>query len=131
MKKRLDQWVVERGLAPSREAAKRLIMAGKITVEGEIASKPGRSVSSECAIERIGPKSPYVSRGGAKLAGALGAFTLDVSGLDLALDIGASTGGFTDCLLQRGARRVVAVDTGRSMLPSVASMTIFMVNRCS
>lgn len=108
---RLDQSLVELGLAPSRSKAQALIMAGKVKVDGAPAAKPGQSVKADADIEVDGPDHPYVSRGGVKLAGALDQFNLDPANLRC-LDIGASTGGFTDCLLQRGASSVVAVDVG-------------------
>ena len=114
MKQRLDRLLVERGLADSREKAQALIMAGEVSVDGQKASKPGHAIDTASAIE-ISGKPPYVSRGGVKLAGALDAFGIDVSGC-VCLDIGSSTGGFTDCLLQRGASRVHAVDVGSGQL---------------
>ena len=111
---RLDQLLVSRGLAPSRERAHALIMAGAVRVEGETAHRAAALVSDDVAVtvER-GPR--YVSRGGDKLAGALDDLGLDVRGR-VALDVGASTGGFTDALLQRGASRVHAIDVGRGQL---------------
>lgn len=109
-KRRLDHLMMERGLAPSRQKACALIMAGKVLVDGMRIEKPGRQFSDESEIV-VKEDLPYVSRGGIKLAGALDAFGTDPSGLAI-LDAGASTGGFTDCLLQRGAARVVAVDVG-------------------
>jgi len=114
MKQRLDRLLVERGLAESREKAQALIMAGEVMVEGQKAVKPGHSVEVSCRIEVTG-KAPYVSRGGLKLAAALDGFAIDVTGW-VAMDVGASTGGFTDCLLQRGAVRVHAVDVGTGQL---------------
>ena len=114
MKQRLDRLLVERGLAESREKAQALIMAGEVTVEGQKAVKPGHSVEVSSKIEITG-KAPYVSRGGLKLAAALDAFAIDVTGR-VVMDVGASTGGFTDCLLQRGAARVHAVDVGTGQL---------------
>lgn len=111
---RLDLLLVERGLVESRERARRLIMAGAVTLAGEVADKPGRLVASDADVAVRAPL-PYVSRGGLKLAAALDAFALDVRGLT-AVDVGASTGGFTDCLLQRGAARVFAVDVGYGQL---------------
>jgi 23S rRNA (cytidine1920-2'-O)/16S rRNA (cytidine1409-2'-O)-methyltransferase len=116
MKKRLDQIVVERGLAPSRDAARRLILAGLIRVGGEVRDKAGRLYDTKLPVEVVGPANPYVGRGGLKLEHALDAFGVDVPGDGPLLDIGASTGGFTDCLLQRGASEVVAVDAGRAQL---------------
>ncbi|MFN3982308.1 MAG: TlyA family RNA methyltransferase [Caldilinea sp.] len=113
-KERLDTLVVERGLAESRAQAQRLIMAGEIEVDGVRQDKPGRPVSADATITVRKPL-PYVSRGGVKLAAALDAFAIDVSGLT-AVDVGASTGGFTDCLLQRGAARVYAIDVGYGQL---------------
>lgn len=113
-KKRLDVLLVERELAPSREAGRRLIMAGQVRVDGERSDKPGRRVATDATIT-VDEGLPYVSRGGFKLAGALDHFELDVSGW-VAADVGASTGGFTDCLLQRGASRVYAVDVGYGQL---------------
>jgi 23S rRNA (cytidine1920-2'-O)/16S rRNA (cytidine1409-2'-O)-methyltransferase len=114
MKQRLDRLLVERGLAKSREKAQALIMAGEVSVDGQKAVKPGHSIDAACAIE-ISSKPPYVSRGGVKLAAALDGFAIDVAGW-VCLDIGSSTGGFTDCLLQRGASRVHAVDVGSGQL---------------
>ena len=110
-RQRLDRLVVERGLADSRERARALILAGSVTVDGEPASKAGALVPENAPITLREADHPYVSRGGLKLAGALESFGLDVTGF-MALDAGASTGGFTDCLLQKGARKVYAVDVG-------------------
>ncbi|MEQ1574854.1 MAG: TlyA family RNA methyltransferase [Vicinamibacterales bacterium] len=112
---RLDQLVVERGLAPSRERARALILAGQVTVNGQAVTKAGAGVDPERAIALVMPDHPYVGRGGLKLAHALDTFQIDVSGRT-ALDIGASTGGFTDVLLRRGAARVVALDVGHGQL---------------
>jgi 23S rRNA (cytidine1920-2'-O)/16S rRNA (cytidine1409-2'-O)-methyltransferase len=114
MKQRLDRLLVERGLAESREKAQALIMAGDVVVDGQKALKPGHSIDAACQIELAG-KPPYVSRGGGKLAAALDRFGIDVAGC-VCLDVGSSTGGFTDCLLQRGAARVHAVDVGAGQL---------------
>lgn len=111
---RLDQLLVERGLAESRAKAQALVLAGEVTVDGSRAVKPGHSVSRDSRIE-IAEPSRYVSRGGYKLEGALDNWRIDVRGLVCA-DIGSSTGGFTDCLLQRGAARVYAVDVGAGQL---------------
>jgi 23S rRNA (cytidine1920-2'-O)/16S rRNA (cytidine1409-2'-O)-methyltransferase len=111
---RLDQALVERGLAASREKARALILAGEVWVNGQKASKAGDMVAAEARLE-LTAKMPYVSRGGLKLAHALERFAIDVAGR-VCLDIGASTGGFTDCLLQRGALRVHAVDVGHGQL---------------
>ncbi|MGO8756917.1 MAG: TlyA family RNA methyltransferase [Terracidiphilus sp.] len=114
-KTRLDLLLVERGLAASRERARALILAGRVLVaeqKGEQKiDKPGTSVSSAASLRLLGQDLPYVSRGGLKLAGALDHWRIDVTGR-ACLDVGASTGGFTDCLLQRGAAHVTAVDTG-------------------
>src|SRR2546430_786580 len=112
---RLDVLLVSRGLAPTREKAQAVILAGLVVVEGRRADKAGAPVDSGAAIGVSGPAHPFVSRGGVKLAAALDGFGIDPSGL-VCVDVGASTGGFTDCLLQRGARRVYAVDVGRGQL---------------
>jgi len=114
-KKRLDILLVERGLAESREKARRLILAGLVQLKGVANPKPGTSVPQDQEIIVKEQKQHYVSRGGQKLAGALDMFRIDPSGFTCA-DIGASTGGFTDCLLQRGARFVYAVDVGYGQL---------------
>jgi 23S rRNA (cytidine1920-2'-O)/16S rRNA (cytidine1409-2'-O)-methyltransferase len=114
MKTRLDRLIVDRGLAESREKAQALIMAGEVRVNGQKAAKPGQPVESDCKIEMLS-RPPYVSRGGYKLAGALRHFALDVTG-KICADIGSSTGGFTDVLLQNGAVRVHAVDVGAGQL---------------
>ena len=112
---RLDLLLVQRGLVESREKAKRMIMAGLVEVNNHISDKPGHliPVSSEIFLKR--PSLPYVSRGGLKLEAALDRFLVEVKGKIL-MDVGASTGGFTDCLLQRGAEKVVAVDVGYGQL---------------
>jgi 23S rRNA (cytidine1920-2'-O)/16S rRNA (cytidine1409-2'-O)-methyltransferase len=114
-KLRLDLLLVSRGLAPTREKAQAVILAGLVEVEGRRADKAGAPVDTEAAIRVSGPAHPFVSRGGVKLAAALDGFRIDPSGF-VCVDVGASTGGFTDCLLQRGARRVYAVDVGRGQL---------------
>ncbi len=114
-RERLDRLLVERGLARSRERAQALVLAGVVRVDGRPASKAGTLVPRAAALSVAQPDHPYVGRGGVKLAGALDAFGVDPAGL-VALDIGASTGGFTDCLLRRGARRVYAVDVGTGQL---------------
>jgi 23S rRNA (cytidine1920-2'-O)/16S rRNA (cytidine1409-2'-O)-methyltransferase len=114
MKSRIDQLLVERGLVESRERAQALIIAGEVLIDGQKADKPGRSVPDGCRLELLA-KLPYVSRGGFKLAGALDHFKIDVTGWTC-IDVGSSTGGFTDCLLQRGAARVCAVDVGKGQL---------------
>lgn len=113
-RERLDLALVKLGLAPSREQAKRLIMAGEVTVMGRRITQPGWLLKeSEQIVVRQPPK--YVSRGGLKLEGALEHFGIDVAGMT-AFDVGASTGGFTDCLLQRGATKVFAYDVGTNQL---------------
>ena len=112
---RLDRLLVERGLAPTREKAQAMILAGLVTVAGRRADKAGASVAADADVGVAGPPHPYVSRGGLKLAAALDHFALDPRGR-ICLDVGASTGGFTDCLLQRGASRVYAVDVGYGQL---------------
>ena len=114
-KLRLDQLVTERGLAPSRERARALIMAAQVSVDGQVVGKAGTQVQSDADVVVLGPDHPYVGRGGLKLAHALDTFDIAVDGRE-ALDIGASTGGFTDVLLQRGAARVVALDVGHGQL---------------
>ena len=113
-RQRIDTLLVERGLVESRTKAQSLVMAGLVLVEGQAAIKPGTLVSREAEINML-EKPPFVSRGGVKLEYALEQFHLDVSG-KVAADIGASTGGFTDCLLKRGATRVYAVDVGYGQL---------------
>jgi len=114
-KKRLDVVLAERGLAPSRARAQALILARKVSVNGVVESKAGTQVAAEARIEVSAPDHPYVSRGALKLAAALDTFEIEPSGLDC-LDVGASTGGFTDLMLQRGAARVIALDVGRGQL---------------
>lgn len=109
-KSRVDTLLVERGLVSSRHRARALIMAGRVRVDGAKIEKPGKEVALE-AVLTVEEDLPYVSRGGLKLEAALDTFEIDPAGLRV-LDAGASTGGFTDCLLQRGAARVVAVDVG-------------------
>jgi 23S rRNA (cytidine1920-2'-O)/16S rRNA (cytidine1409-2'-O)-methyltransferase len=112
---RLDQALVERGLASSRARAQSLILAGVVRVDGELADKAGKAVAPEARIELVGQDHPWVSRGGVKLAAALDAFGVDPAGRRC-LDVGASTGGFTDVMLSRGAAQVVALDVGRGQL---------------
>ncbi len=114
-KKRLDVLLVEQGLAPSRERAKALILAGLVVVGEHAETKAGTPVPEDAQIRLKGDNCPFVSRGGLKLAGALDHYHIDPSGW-CCLDIGASTGGFTDCLLQRGARRVYTIDVGTNQL---------------
>jgi 23S rRNA (cytidine1920-2'-O)/16S rRNA (cytidine1409-2'-O)-methyltransferase len=113
-KERLDTLVVHLGLAATREQARRLIMAGAVTVDGQVQDKPGTPTRPDAAVA-VRASLPYVSRGGLKLAAALDSFAFDPAGL-IAVDVGASTGGFTDCLLQRGAARVYAIDVGYGQL---------------
>ncbi|MCU1336052.1 MAG: hemolysin [Bryobacterales bacterium] len=113
-KTRVDQLLVERGLADSREKARALILAGDVLVDGQKSDKPGRSVPSDSQVS-VTARLPYVSRGGLKLAAALDHFRIDVTGR-VCLDVGSSTGGFTDCLLQRGAASVWAIDVGHGQL---------------
>lgn len=113
-KERLDVLLLQRGLAESRERAKRMILAAQVLVNDRVIDKPGTRVPTAAEIT-IKEKPAYVSRGGAKLEAALDAFDIDPQGL-VAADIGASTGGFTDCLLQRGAARVYAIDVGYGQL---------------
>jgi 23S rRNA (cytidine1920-2'-O)/16S rRNA (cytidine1409-2'-O)-methyltransferase len=114
-KERLDKLLLARGLAQSRERAKARIMTGNVLVNHQPVDKPGTLVPLDAQIEVRGEDLPYVSRGGLKLAAALQTFDVDVRDLDC-MDIGASTGGFTDCLLQHGARKVFAVDVGYGQL---------------
>jgi 23S rRNA (cytidine1920-2'-O)/16S rRNA (cytidine1409-2'-O)-methyltransferase len=114
-KVRLDQLIVDRGLTPSRERARALILAGHVTVNGRAESKAGTAVDIEADVQLLQPDHPYVGRGGLKLAHALDTFGITVAGRQ-ALDVGASTGGFTDVLLQRGASSVVALDVGHGQL---------------
>jgi 23S rRNA (cytidine1920-2'-O)/16S rRNA (cytidine1409-2'-O)-methyltransferase len=113
-KERLDLLLIERGLVSSRALAQRLVMAGQVRVDGQLVLKPATKVRKEAALV-IDEGQRFVSRGGEKLEAALQAFTLPVEGRTCA-DVGASTGGFTDCLLQHGARRVYAIDVGRGIL---------------
>ena len=114
MKTRLDRLLAERGLVDSREKAQALIMAGEVRVNGQKATKPGQLCAPDAALELLA-RPPYVSRGGIKLAGALRHFGIDVAG-KVCADIGSSTGGFTDALLQAGAARVHTVDVGAGQL---------------
>ena len=114
-KQRLDKLILERGLAPSIEKAQALIMAGQVVVGDHTVDKAGQQVAPDAEIRLRGEKLPYVSRGGLKLRKALDEFGIDVAGL-VAVDVGSSTGGFTDCLLQAGAAKVFAVDVGYGQL---------------
>jgi 23S rRNA (cytidine1920-2'-O)/16S rRNA (cytidine1409-2'-O)-methyltransferase len=115
LKSRLDKLLVDRGLVGSRERAQALILAGKVLVDEQKLEKAGAQVAPDCAIRLLGEDLKYVSRGGLKLERALEHWNIDVKGRPC-LDVGASTGGFTDCLLQHGAARVIAVDTGYGQL---------------
>jgi 23S rRNA (cytidine1920-2'-O)/16S rRNA (cytidine1409-2'-O)-methyltransferase len=112
---RVDVLLVERGLAPTRQRAQAMIMAGRVRIDNQLARKPGENFSTDAAIEIVGADSKYASRGGLKLEGALADFSVDIAGR-ICLDVGASNGGFTDCLLQHGARRVFAVDVNTAQL---------------
>ena len=114
-KTRLDVLLVERGFAPTRQKAQAIIMAGSVFVAGQRADKPGTAVANEAELEVRGHTLRYVSRGGLKLEKAMQTFPITLEGKTCA-DIGASTGGFTDCMLQNGARRVYAVDVGYGQL---------------
>jgi 23S rRNA (cytidine1920-2'-O)/16S rRNA (cytidine1409-2'-O)-methyltransferase len=114
-RRRLDVEIAARGLAPSRARAQALILAGKVTVDGRVVSKAGTQVAAAAVIGLAEPDHPWASRGALKLEAALDAFGIDPEGLDC-LDVGASTGGFTDLLLARGAQRVIALDVGRGQL---------------
>ena len=111
MKERLDKLMVSRGYAPSRERAQALILAGRVLVNEQKIEKPGSPVAADAVFRLLGDDLRYVGRGGLKLEAALAEWKIDLSGLFCA-DIGASTGGFTDCMLQHGAARVLAIDTG-------------------
>ncbi len=115
MKERLDKILVDKGIVQSRERARALIMAGKVMVKGKKVDKAGEMVLADADIVLVGEDIPYVSRGGLKLEKALDEYKIDVTG-KIAMDVGASTGGFTDCLLQRGAKKVYAVDVGYGQL---------------
>jgi 23S rRNA (cytidine1920-2'-O)/16S rRNA (cytidine1409-2'-O)-methyltransferase len=114
-RERLDRLLVDRGLARSRDRAQALVLSGAVRVDGRPAGKPGATVSAGARITLRTTDHPFVGRGGVKLDGALGRLCVEVEGR-VALDIGASTGGFTDCLLRRGARRVIALDVGSGQL---------------
>ena len=114
-RQRLDTLLVDKGLVESREKARALILAGQVNVDGHGAAKAGTMIPIDADVRVIGPDHPWVSRGGIKLAHALDVFRIDATGT-IALDVGASTGGFTDVWLQRGARHVIALDVGHSQL---------------
>ncbi len=126
-KKRLDMLLVERGLVASRERAKRVIMAGQVLVDGQKVDKAGMSVKGDAELRLLGEDLPYVSRGGWKLAKAMQEFGLELLG-KVTADIGASTGGFTDCMLQNGARKVYAIDVGYGQLAWKLRMDERVVN---
>lgn len=111
MKLRLDKLLVERGLAPTRERAQAMILAGRVLVDEQKVDKPGHSVADAAALRLLGSDLRYVSRGGLKLEAALRHWQIDLTGR-FCLDVGTSTGGFTDCMLQHGAERVLSIDTG-------------------
>ena len=115
LRNRVDMLVVERGLADSREKARRLILAGEVLVDEALVDKPGSMVRADAEIRLRRPQKTFVGRGGEKLQGALDGLGVDPAGLRV-LDVGASTGGFTDCLLQRGALAVTALDVGKGQL---------------
>jgi len=114
-KDRVDVVLVERGIVPSRERARALIMAGKVIVEGKTMTKSGIQINVDAQVHLQEGGSPYVSRGGEKIEGALKIFGIDPKGM-IVMDVGASTGGFTDCILQKGAKKVYAVDVGYGQL---------------
>ena len=114
VKNRLDAWLVQRGMVESRALAQRLVMAGKVRVDGQVVLKPSALIAEDAKL-LVDHGPAFVSRGGEKLQAAIEAFSIDASGLVCA-DVGASTGGFTDCLLQHGARRVYAIDVGYGQL---------------
>jgi len=114
-KERLDKLLVEKGVVQSRERARALIMAGKVAVEGNRIDKPGTQINADAQLQIQEGDSSYVSRGGEKMEGALKVFGIDPKGM-VVMDVGASTGGFTDCILQKGAKKVYAVDVGYGQL---------------
>lgn len=115
MKSRLDKLLVDRGLAPSRERAQALVLAGNVLVNDQKLTKAGSQVEADCSIRLLGEDLKFVSRGGLKLERALERWNIDVRG-KICVDVGASTGGFTDCILQHGAASVIAIDTGYGQL---------------
>ena len=114
-KERFDKLLVEKGVVQSRERARALIMAGKVAIGGQRVDKPGIQVNIDAPLKLQDRDSPYVSRGGEKMEGALKVFRIDPKGT-VVMDVGASTGGFTDCILQKGAQKVYAVDVGYGQL---------------
>lgn len=127
MKMRLDVLLTARGIAPSREKAKSMIMAGAVMVDGKKPEKAGASVEEDCQIEVLGETLRYVSRGGLKLEKAMDAHQISLAGA-VCVDIGASTGGFTDCMLQNGAAKVYAVDVGSDQLAEKLRQDARVVN---
>lgn len=115
MKVRIDKLLVEKGCSASRERAQALVLGGRVMVGGQKIEKPGSQVDSDACIRILGEEEKYVSRGGQKLEAALEYWNIDLTGL-CCMDVGASTGGFTDCMLQRGASSVIAVDTGHGQI---------------
>jgi 23S rRNA (cytidine1920-2'-O)/16S rRNA (cytidine1409-2'-O)-methyltransferase len=136
-KERLDKLVVERGLAPTRSRAQALIMAGQVVVDDRRVDKPGAQVAASAELRLKGEVNPYASRGGLKLAGALRSFAARGAGVPIegrvAMDVGASTGGFTDCLLQSGVARVYAVDVGYGQLAwkLARDERVIVLDRCN
>lgn len=132
MKIRLDKLVVERGHAASRERAQALILAGRVLVDEQKIEKPGTPVAEDAALRMLGEDLKFVSRGGLKLERALEHWAISVEGL-ASMDVGASTGGFTDCMLQRGARSVLAVDTGWGQIAQKlrADARVSLMERCN
>ena len=132
MKVRLDKLVVERGLAASRERAQALILAGRVLVREQKVDKPGTPVDEAVELRMLGEDLKFVSRGGLKLEGALERWGISVEGV-ACMDVGASTGGFTDCMLQRGARSVLAVDTGWGQIAQKlrADGRVSLMERCN
>lgn len=114
-RERIDKLLIEKGIVPSRERARALILEGKVTVEGSVIDKPGVRVNVDAPVQIRGEDLPYVSRGGKKLEKALESFGIDPEGM-IVMDVGASTGGFSDCVLQKGAKKVYAVDVGYGQL---------------
>ncbi len=127
VRQRLDRLLVDRGLAPSRERAQALILAGVVRVDGRPAGKPGTLVAADAALQRVGADHPFVGRGGVKLEGAIATCRVEVAGR-VAVDIGASTGGFTDCLLKRGALRVYARHLAADDLPEPVGLAVIDVS---
>lgn len=129
---RLDQLLTERGLAPSRERARALILAGRVRVGGKRVEKAGTRIPAAAELDVMSDPNPYVSRGGLKMAAALTGFGISPAGW-VVLDVGASTGGFTDCLLKKGARQVIALDVGHGQLDwgLRQDARVLVVERCN